>query len=128
MARTTELAVQNILGTNYDGSTDVDPFIATATNIVDRLSALDTESVLSATTLELIERWLSAHFYTVMDPLKKSEGRGKSNASYNDRSYLDMAKMLDSSGNLGNLMSGKSISVKWLGLVPSEQTDYEDRD
>lgn len=128
MARTSASSVQDILGGNYDGSTDVSPFIATATSVVDRLSALDTGSVLSSTTLELIERWLSAHFYTVMDPLKKSEGRGKSSADYNDRSYLDMAKMLDSSGNLGKLMNAKSISVSWLGLVPSEQTDYEDRD
>lgn len=135
MARTSASTVQSILGDNYDGSTDVSPFIDTATAVVDRLSALDTDSVLSASVLELIERWLAAHYYAHMDQLKASEGRGKSNADYQGQYGMDFkgtkygqaALGLDFTGNLASLGKAK-IKFSWLGLVPSEQTDHEDRD
>jgi hypothetical protein len=84
---------------------------------------------LSSTTLELIERWLSAHYYTVMDPLYKSKNTGRAGASFNDRSYADTAKQLDTSGCLAAILAGGNrVGVWWLGKPPSQQIPYADRD
>lgn len=128
MSRTTSSSVESLLGNNYDGASDLSRFIPTANLIVNRLETLDTSGVLSTEVKTEIESYLAAHFYTVADPLKKSESIGRSSASYNDRSYLEVAKALDFSGNLGYVMSGREATMDWLGLPPSGQTDYEDRD
>ena len=75
MARTTAAAVRGVLGIGYDKKTPLDGFIATATAVVDHISARAVEKAvtLSATDLELIERWLAAHYYAITDPpLKKT--------------------------------------------------------
>ena len=60
-------------------SKDLTPFIALASLVVDE--ELETLDVLSVSRLKEIERWLSAHFYCVMDPRAQSESAGVS-ASY----------------------------------------------
>lgn len=133
--RTSSSSVQSILGDNYDGSTDLTAFIATASALTDHVAAKDSDGILSATVLELIERWLAAHFYAHADQLKTQEGRGQSNASYQGQygmglkgtKYGQAALDLDFTGALAAL-GKKRIGMSWLGLVPSDQTDYEDRD
>jgi hypothetical protein len=133
--RTTSSDVQAIMGNDYDGTTSLTPFIATASSIVDRLATLDAGALLPATQLELIERWVSAHCYCLMDRQLQEKATGKSKGIITGTfgkmldmtSYGQMAKMLDFTGKL-SAIGGPKASMTWLGLPKSEQTDYEDRD
>src|SRR5215218_6789945 len=66
--RTTEEAVELIIEVDEDIS--LTPFIEVASNIIDRVCV---DSSYDDATLELIERWLSAHFYAVRDPRVQQE-------------------------------------------------------
>ncbi len=101
--RTTEAQVASIIDTESDIS--LEPFIATANSLV---TGLCTNSGYDDTRLELIERYLAAHFYTLREPRSVSEGAGPVNTSYqssvglglNTSHYGQMAKLLDTAGNL----------------------------
>lgn len=133
--RTTSPDVQGILGDHYDGTTDLSPFITTASSLVDRLATLDTDSILSTAQKELIERWLAAHFYVQADPILASKSTGKSSGVFEGQTamaldnsrYGQMAKVLDVTGRLGNLSRPKA-RMQWLGKARSDQIAYEDRD
>ena len=133
--RTISSDVQAILGNDYDGSTSLTPYITAASSVVDRLATLDSAGVLSVAQKELVERWLSAHCYCLMDRQLLNKNTGKSGGTITGMfgRYLDMttygqmAKMLDFSGRLGSI-GGPVAKMNWLGLPKSEQTDYEDRD
>lgn len=129
MARTTATLVQGILGGDWDGSTSLDGYIATATAVADRLNdcADDKGYTLSSTELELIERWLAAHFYTIMDPIYVKKRTERAEGHFQERSYLDATKMLDPSGCVNAVMSGVNAGMFWGGKNPSDQIDYEDR-
>ena len=121
--RTSSASVQGILN-EYDSNISLTPFIDTATVVVDRVEALDTAGVLSSATLELIERWLAAHFYACTDQLPAAEGAGKSQTTWQGKTamgldftqYGQMAKRLDFTGMLSSLDRGKSRpAISWLG-------------
>ena len=69
MARTTPQAVQDLLAGEYDGKTRLSPYIETASVMVDWLATQDlaAEGLLNTGQLELIDRWLSAHYYQMSD-------------------------------------------------------------
>ena len=126
--RTDKKAVDNILGDNYDGSTSLLPFIETANGLVDRISTLDTAGIMSANQLELVERWLAAHFYAHHDQLFQSSGQGGANATYQGQTgmalastqYGQTAMTLDLTGTLSELsqqaINGKrKAGMSWLG-------------
>lgn len=103
--RTTADAVAKII--QVDASvTDISMFIETANNLVTRL--LGTNADLDSAALELIERWLSAHFYAVFDPRVSSESVSGVSASYQHSvslglavtTYGQQAMMLDTTGTL----------------------------
>jgi hypothetical protein len=112
MPRTTVSQVQGVLGRNWDGATDLQPFIDTATVIVDQVVSIAgaklTPATLSDAQLELIERWLSAHCYTRMDQLFSSKSTGGASASFQGQTamylestvYGQMAMSVDTSGAL----------------------------
>lgn len=139
MSRTNSAAVVLILGNNYDSTNvpSLTPFIDTATAIVNRVAAcaILKGKTLTSEELELIERWLSAHFYTMMDPTFKSRSTASASGSWrgSDGMKLDaslygqQAKMLDYSGCLESFEKRQVIRVEWLGKPPSTQTDYEER-
>lgn len=134
MARTTASDVEAILLDHYDGSSDLAPFIATATALVDYVASKDTDSVLSAALLERIEAFLSAHFYGHADQFKQEEGRGKTSAMYQGKTnmglrstqYGQTALDLDLTGTLTTL-GKKKLKVHWLGKTEDNWNDYEDR-
>lgn len=140
MARTSSSAVQGILLKDYDDldAPSLTPFIDTASNIVDQIVTCATAKgmTLSAATLELIERWLAAHSYVCSDPTylekqtQSARGRymGTSGLGLEGSRYGQMAMTLDPSGCLRSLNKSLRARAEWLGLPPSEQTDYEDRD
>lgn len=133
--RTTSAKVQAILGDNYDGSKDLAEYLATALAVTDWLEGEDDNSVLTATLLERIECYLTAHYYLFHDQMATAEKigggmdtyQGTYGEGFKGTKYGQAALELDVSGNL--LTMGKpTIQMAWLGLPPSEQTDYEDRD
>lgn len=137
MARTTVEAVQAILGTDYDSvrAPSLVPRIETAAAIVDRVAtcASAKDLALSATELELIERWLAAHYYTRSDPTYSSRSTAGASGSFVrhptvPEPYLASALELDYSGCLKAILSRQTAGGFWAGKPPSEQTAYLDRD
>lgn len=131
MSRTTAADVQAVLGGNWDQTTDLTPFIDTASELVDdAISCATTRGVtISATRAELIERWLAAYYYTQMDPLYTSRSTADASGSFRDQDYSKAAISLDSSGCLKALLNGtRSATAIWLGKRPSVQTPYYQRD
>lgn len=134
--RTTSELVAGII--EVDVTIPLDPFIEAASALVDEV-CVDGYVVLfdvpySDTKLELIERWLSAHFYAVRDPRAKSESVGpisetkESDTGLNllSSKYGQMAMTLDTRGGLAALNQaiikgtrGRKVGVSWLGTPPA---------
>ncbi len=134
MARTTEAAVQGII--EHDSSISLTPFIEIANDLVTS-ECLD--SGYSAARLELIERWLAAHFYAIRDNRVASEGAGSVTTSYQFRVGLNLnvtiygqqVLLMDTDGNFAALQAqaeGKGptrASIVWLGKTTEEQEESE---
>lgn len=145
MARTTTTAVQTLLGADYDtaSSPDLTPFVDTATAVVDDIEECDgdRDNVLSDARLELIERWLAAHFYALRDQpyQSKSTSAGGSAASatfqgrtgmyYEASKYGQAAVRLDKSGCLAAEAGAERrvAGITWLGKTEAQEIDWEDR-
>lgn len=128
--RTTEAAVKLII--EVDDDISLTPFIETANNILERVCL---DSGYSEATLELIERWLSAHFYAIRDPRVTREGvKGIEEAfavsvkssGFNTTPYGQQALLLDSAGNLADLEArrGKVQIVHIGGCGPKDYGNY----
>lgn len=130
--RTTSSAVEEII--EVDTDIDLTPFIEAASALVDVHCAAK-NSAYTATELELIERWLSAHCYCVRDPRATFESVGKLQSTYQSKvdlclytsHYGQMAMMLDWYGGLAalnDLMTkngGKrTVGITWLGEEDEE--------
>lgn len=129
MSRTTASAVQTLLGRNWDQASSVTPYIDTASAIVDQVvsCASDRGVTMTDATLELMERWLAAHFYTQMDPLYKSKTTGRASATFADQDYKKAAMQLDQSGCLAGIMSGMVAEVFWGGTRYGDARSWTDR-
>lgn len=134
MARTTSSAVQAILGSNYDGTTSLSPFIEIATALIDRVNTCATSKgiTLTSTELELLERWMSAWYYTKMDPMYQQRSTLRASGSFivgkeEPETYKAAAMSLDPSGCLRSLTSGRTMVGAWGGKPFSEQLSYEER-
>lgn len=132
--RTTIDLVKGLLLDNYGALRDrtlpsLQPFIDTATVIVDRVAACATrkERLLTVAELELIERWLSCHYYTKSDPLYTSRSTESASGAFVQRSFLDGAYDVDNSGCLKAIMEGRRARGFWGGRPPSQQRDYNTR-
>lgn len=133
--RVTEEQVREIIDT--DTQISVAPFIATASALVDYVASKDSAGALTNALLVQIEQWLTAHFYAIRDPQPQEEQTGKAKAVYQGRTDLGLdlthwgqqAKRLDVTGCLASIdRTKRRAQAAWLGLPPSEQTDYVDRD
>ena len=130
--RTTSAAVELII--EVDASISLTSFIEVANNIVTKHC---TDDDFTDADLELIERWLSAHFYTVRDMRAESEKAGpvteklqsKVDLGFSTSHYGQHAMLLDWSGALSALnekiKKGTGLitaGVSWLG---TEEEDVE---
>lgn len=125
MARTTDTAVGELL--EEIPTVPLTPFIEAANVIVTQHCAPDTDYTI--TDLELIERWLSAHFFGIREVRAMSEGvKGisehkamKIDLGFDLTMYGQMAKRLDYKGYLAALdeRSKKGTTsagtISWLG-------------
>lgn len=129
--RTTDAAVKLIIKTK--ASISLTPFIEVASNLVDRCAV---DSGYSAATLELIERWLSAHFYAIRDMRRDSEQVGtvqqdfqfKVDLGFSVTMYGQQAMLIDKEGNLAALnrriQDGVGVpSVTHLGTTDADGND-----
>lgn len=141
--RTTKPTVMAILGSDYDGVRDLQVFINTATKFVDRVVTLaltysvlgpldDTPTTGAATDLE---GWVAAHLYAVSDKPLQSKSSGKASGQFSGQTgmgfdstlYGQHALRIDYTGVLNAIDKRKLAGAGWLGLYPSDQTDYEDK-
>lgn len=124
--RTTEALVRGIIRVNPN--IVLTPFIATANSITNFVATRDSSGLLSAETLELIERWISAHVYSNRHQLYASKVTGRSSAVFQWKTdmylegttYGQTAIMLDVTGTLAGL-GKKKVSIDWLGIPDSEE-------
>lgn len=123
MARTTSASVQGII--EVDAAIDLNPFILVANELVTEVCS---DAGYSDERLELIERWLAAHFYCTRDPRASREQAGPVAQSLqsvidlglNNSHYGQTALLLDTAGGLAALnktsQKGKrTASVTWMG-------------
>lgn len=119
--RTTSVLVGGII--EVDASIDLTPFITIANALVTEVCD---DSSYTEERLELIERWLAAHFYTIRDPRPTSEKAGPVSVNYQSAvdlrlatsHYGQTAMMLDTAGGLALLNKSpakRAVSVSWLG-------------
>ena len=140
--RTSEAAVKLILLQDYEtdlspSSVSLVPFIDTASAVVDRVEAcaVAKDKTLTAAELELIERWLSAHFYVQSDQTYASKSSAGASASFHGQTgmhlessrYGQTALNVDFSGCLTAIGKRQTARMAWLGKTLPEQTTYEDR-
>lgn len=127
--RTTAALVRGVLGMEPgDEEAVLTPYIETANSVVtDKCVDTDTYTY-TAAKLELIERWLSAHFYTVFSGQTTVEQVASLRQQYafkidlylNNTKYGQVALSLDTNGALAayqqELLNGKRrCNVTWLG-------------
>jgi hypothetical protein len=145
MPYTTAAAVKKVLLDDYDseGAPDLTPFIEAAGAMLSAVQtcALAKGITLSDTLNEIIERWLSAHFYCVSDSKLASARTGEAAGAFQGKTgmylesttYGQAAMSLDPSGCLRaidvKLSQGRKVaSVNWLGLRRSVRKSYAERD
>lgn len=132
--RTSAEAVEKIIEVD-ELITDLDPFILSANKLVTKFCAsedYDDEE------LEMIERWLAAHFYAIRDPRITQEAIGPIRENkqvqlglhFNVTTYGQHALVLDYHGGLATLQKNITKGTKtpqvgayWLGGSPSEIED-----
>ena len=129
MARTTTVLVAGIIETDVD--IPLDPFIDVANELVTECCDIPSTGY-TPTRLELIERWLSAHFYAIRDVRAASEKAGpvaqsnmhKVDLNLAQTPYGQQAMIIDTKGALAilnqNVTEGKrtNVAVTWLGTDP----------
>ena len=123
---------------------DVNIHIRQASALVDKVAAADSDGELSSEDLWSIEVTLAAGFYAEKDGQYASKKTMDASASFQTgqrglgpfeaNDWLTRAMALDTTGYLAKLNEQaktggkKEASAKWIGLEPSAQTDYRDRD
>lgn len=144
MARTSVDAVKGVLLADYgpqpDGTLpELQPFIEAANEFTTRVynnAVTYREVTMNATTLELIERWVAAHFYAMSDQPLATKSNGRASATFQGQTsafgfkgtkYGQMAITLDYTRTLAAMDEGRIAVTGWLGKVPSEQISYQDR-
>jgi len=129
--RTTYAAVAKIISVKDSITTDLEPFIEAANQVVTDNCTYASPNTYTDAKLELIERWLSAHFYAIRDPRPTEQRAGpvsqmlksKVDIGLDVTHYGQQAKAFDNLGGLaaldGRLKSGKAKvtpGISWLGV------------
>ncbi len=129
-------------GIEVEASIDLTPFIESANMIVTEPCAASTIGY-STERLEMIERYLSAHFYTLRDPRAESEKAGsvaskyqsKVDLGYNASHYGQMALRLDTNGGLASseaslrkgISKSTAVGITHAGKITVEQESQAQR-
>jgi hypothetical protein len=121
------MAVKTLLDQNYNGRSNLSPYVDTASSLIDQCVSVAARRGLdpiSSHTQELMERWLACWAYTQMDPLYVSKSTLSSSGSFVQQDYRAVAVSLDPTGVLlailNNLNKG-AVGCFHLGSSYSEQ-------
>jgi len=146
MARTTKAYIEAIIELDAEvipNDAAMEPFILMANELVTECCTGDNgpASAYTDDRLELIERWLAAHCYTLRDPRYTNEKAGSVGASYQSKvdlgfqskvdlgfdtsHYGQMAMRMDTNGGLAALNTqtkkgASKVGGSWLGTPASE--------
>lgn len=125
MPYTTAEAVQALL--EFDSDINVDQFIETANLLVRKYCS---DSGYETDQLELIERWLAAHFYCIRSPQFENQSVMSAAKSFNFQPgfglqltrYGAQALLLDTAGGLAqaNKPDRIRVGINYLGIPPCE--------
>lgn len=117
--RTTQDAVSKLVEIDLTiNSGAIDFAIETANRLTTDVCS---SSAYSDETLELIERWLSAHFYSIRDPRTTKESiqgeidvsfEGKTDIGLSHTRYGQQAMLIDFKGNLSALQNSLKMPKK----------------
>jgi len=132
--RSSEADVQAILKDAFQTGDSLSPFIIVANRIVTKICISDSYESFD---LELIERYLSAHFYACSERQHSSERADVVQRSFTGTmekgldftQFGQMAKRLAWEGELTALDSGssaRSVGMDWLGSTPDDDHFEED--
>lgn len=137
MARTSSALVKGLLLRDYDSRNNpsLTPFIETASLIVDQVSACAARKGLTVSDafLEMMERWLAAHYYTKNNPTYSSKSNDGRSASFIrdpkvPEPYKAGAMEMDYTGCLTAVLNGgQKASMTWLGKRPTEAVPFDER-
>jgi len=130
--RTTDAAVKLII--EVDPLISTTPFIEVASSLVDEVVV---DASYAAAREELIERWLSAHFYAIRDMRSASEKAGPVAQSFQFKVGLNLANTmygqqamaLDTFGGLAAISKKAELGgpagagAVWLGTGDSDGND-----
>lgn len=133
--RTTTTLVQAVLMGDWDQSTDLTPFIDSASSVIDKVvtCAAAKGITITSTDAELMERWLSGFFYQGGDPGYTSRSTANKSGSFRDDSdkfknpYLRRAALIDTSGCLTAIILRQVASIAWGGKTVPEQLTFDQR-
>lgn len=142
MARTNSDAVKALMlpGGDYDteNNPSLTPFIDTASMLIDQIPACVTRkggTALTDAQLELLERWLAAHFYQQSDKGYTSRSTAGASGSFGGQVtmhlestlYGQTALTIDPSGCLANIARNQRAGASWIGKTRSQKLSYSDR-
>lgn len=136
--RTTPDKVAAVLqpGSDYDGKSDLYPFIDWATSMVDFVVNNASKYGRTAPTdLATLETWLAAHAYKQSDQQLQNKSQGGVSGSFRGQTgeglkgtlYGRTALSFDTSRILAAIDEGRIAGSAWLGKPPSSQIAYKDR-
>lgn len=128
MPRTTSALVSGII--QVQEGVDLTPFIVTANSLVTEVcSDSDYSDTGEGSTMEIIERWVAAHFYAMYDAQLSRAKAGSVAVSFQNKidyglrlsHWGQTAMILDTAGSLAALNNSAQVSRKirvqigWLG-------------
>jgi len=131
--RTTDSVVQKILGPNYDGTTDLEEVMTTASVFIDLVvqCAARKSVTLTSTQLERMEAYVAAHLYGHGDQFYQSRSTQGASGSFQGSTsqiglegsqYGQTALRLDTSGCLNALHNKARVGMTWLGTKATNVT------
>ena len=135
--------IRDIIETDPDVA--ILPFQAVANALTDKVEANDANGLMNDVLLAEVERYLTAGFYALRDQIFSEKRTGDSSAlfqtghhfqkagCFEQNDYLRAAMGIDITGYLASLnqqglKGGGQVGITWLGLAPSAQTDFVNRD
>lgn len=139
MARTSTTLVASVLGGHYvaGSSPDLQAFIDTATLVISRMvtCALAKGITLSTDELEMLERYLAAHYFSHADQMYQSKATNGASGSFQGQTgkgiessqYGMTALQLDPSGCLSAITKGNRVSMFWGGKPSQDQLSANQR-
>jgi hypothetical protein len=134
MPRTTPELIAEII--EVDTDIPLEPFITIANELVSERCATGVTPAYTTARLELIERWLAAHFYTVRDPRMTSRGvdviqqswQSAIGRGFKTSHFGQTAMRLDTAGRLAKLDAAiedptkkRSVGINFIGTTPEER-------